>query len=116
MVDSVTSLNRNGLRDWLIQRVTAVLLAAYTLFILGYLLFHPDLQFSQWHDLFNHPFMRISTFLVLIAIALHAYIGMWVVYTDYIKSTWLRLLIQVLTVIAFVAYLGWGFEILWGMG
>ena len=48
MVASVTSFGRSGLYDWMIQRVTAVVLAAYTVFILGYLVLNPDLTYMQW--------------------------------------------------------------------
>lgn len=116
MVVNVMALNRNGFRDWLVQRVSAVLLAAYALFMLGYFLCHRDLEFGQWQALFAHPFMRIFTFATLVAIVLHAWIGMWMVYTDYIKPTWIRFIVQTLTIVLFLFYLGWGFEILWGMG
>ncbi|MFO3149978.1 succinate dehydrogenase, hydrophobic membrane anchor protein, partial [Legionella pneumophila serogroup 1] len=49
MVNNVTSLTGNGLKDWLIQRVTAVYFAAYLIFLFGFILANPDLNFSQWH-------------------------------------------------------------------
>lgn len=52
MVNNVTSLTGNGLKDWLIQRVTAVYFAVYSFFIIGFLLLHPELGFAQWHALF----------------------------------------------------------------
>lgn len=52
MVNNVTSLTGNGLKDWLVQRVTAVYFAAYSFFIIGFLLLHPELGFAQWHALF----------------------------------------------------------------
>ena len=47
MVSSITSLTGNGLKDWLIQRVSAVYFAVYSLFLFFYLFFHLPLQFEQ---------------------------------------------------------------------
>ena len=44
MVTSVANLSRSGLYDWIIQRTSAVLLAAYTLCILGSLIMNPDMD------------------------------------------------------------------------
>ena len=35
-MNSVTNIGRNGIQDWIIQRVTAYVLALYTLFLLGF--------------------------------------------------------------------------------
>ena len=53
MVASITNLGRSGLYDWVIQRLTAVILAVYTLFLLGFVIAHPDLQYSDWQGLFS---------------------------------------------------------------
>ena len=52
MVASVTNLGRSGLYDWVIQRLSAVILALYTLFLLGFVIASPDMQYSQWQGLF----------------------------------------------------------------
>ena len=114
MVGSVTSLTRSGLRDWLIQRVTAVVLALYTLFLLGFILLHHPLTYANWQGLFANGFMRIFTFLTLLSVVYHTWVGLWTVFTDYIKCSWLRLILQVIVVIALLGYLVWGVAIVWG--
>ncbi|MGD8177068.1 succinate dehydrogenase, hydrophobic membrane anchor protein [Marinimicrobium sp. ARAG 43.8] len=121
MVTAVTNLGRSGLFDWLIQRVSAVILAAYTIFIAAYLIFTPDLSFEQWQALFDHLWMRIFTLLTLLSAVTHAWIGLWSVLTDYLtermmggKATVLRLLAQVLLALVAVTYTLWGVEIIWG--
>ncbi|AMD02106.1 succinate dehydrogenase, hydrophobic membrane anchor protein [Halomonas chromatireducens] len=59
MVTNITNLGRSGLSDWLIQRVSAVILALYTLFIVAYLLFNPGLDYYTWSGLFAQTWMRI---------------------------------------------------------
>lgn len=122
MVTAVTSFGRSGLYDWLIQRVGAVVLTAYTIFLVVYIALNPDLDFAQWSALFNQLWMRIFSLLALISFITHAWIGLWSVLTDYLtnrllgtKATILRVVAQVILGVAAVTYLVWGVEILWGL-
>lgn len=114
MVTNVTSLTGNGLKDWLIQRATAVFFAAYSLFVFGFLLAHPHLNFSQWHDLFANPVFRIATVLGLFSLTLHAWIGIWTVTTDYMKCTIVRLSVQLFVALWLFSQFIWGLMIVWG--
>ena len=114
MVASVTNLGRSGLYDWVIQRLTAVILAVYTLFLLGFVIANPGIQYGDWAELFSGTAMRIFSLLALISVCAHGWVGMWTIATDYIKPTGLRSLF-LLAVAGFVfVYLVWGIEILWG--
>jgi succinate dehydrogenase / fumarate reductase membrane anchor subunit len=122
MVTAVTSFGRSGLYDWLIQRVGAVVLTAYTIFLVAYVALNPGLDFAQWSALFSQLWMRIFSLLALISFITHAWIGLWSVLTDYLtnrllgaKATVLRLIAQTVLGIAAVTYLVWGIEILWGL-
>lgn len=122
MVTAATSFSRNGVSDWIIQRVSAVVLLAYTLFILGFLVMNPDLQYSAWRDLFSLTCVRIFSLLALLSIAAHAWIGFWSVTTDYLttrmiggKANVLRWLAQAACGIVLFTYVVWGIQILWGM-
>lgn len=112
---NVTSLTRNGLRDWLVQRVSSIILAVYILFLLGYFLSHSNLDFFTWQQLFSSGWMRLFSLLALLSLTVHAWVGMWTVLTDYVKPAWLRLLIQVIIILALIAYLLFGIEIFWGI-
>lgn len=114
MVNNVTSLTGNGLKDWLIQRVTAVFFAVYVFFLLGFFILHPELSFKLWHRLFANPAMQIASAMALLSLTLHAWIGIWTVTTDYFKCTVLRLSIQMLVLFWLVSQLIWGLLILWG--
>lgn len=115
MVNSVTSFGRSGVYDWLMQRVTAVVLAVYTLFLVGYVLATPDLDHAQWAGLFEQTWMRIFSLLALISLGIHAWVGLWTITTDYIKSTAPRFLVQALCGLVMFVYLVWGVQILWGL-
>lgn len=113
MVTSVTNLSRNGLSDWLLQRISAVVMLVYTIFLVFYVLCHPHMSYADWHGLFSCLFMRIATLLVVLLVVAHAWIGLWIVFTDYIKCSCLRLLVQVVVGLLLLGYLVWGAMILW---
>lgn len=121
MVTSVTSFGRSGLYDWLIQRVTAVVLAAYVIFLTVYIFLNPELTYEQWRALFGELWVRVFSLLALFSFIAHAWIGLWSVLTDYLterllgsKATVLRIFAQAILGGVSVTYLVWGIEILWG--
>ncbi len=115
MVTSITSFGRSGLYDWMIQRVSAVILAVYTVFIVGYLAFGAELTYESWSALFQNSAMRIFSLLALLSFAAHVWIGMWSVSTDYIKPTGIRFVFQSVCGLLTFIYVVWGIQILWGI-
>jgi len=115
MVTSITSFGRSGLYDWMIQRVTAVVLLAFTVFMIGYMLLSPNLDYQQWKELFECTAMRVFTLMALLSMAAHAWIGMWSISTDYIKPTGIRFLFQSACGLLTFIYVVWGIQILWGV-
>jgi succinate dehydrogenase / fumarate reductase membrane anchor subunit len=122
MVTSVTNFSRSGLYDWMAQRVSAVILAIYTLFLLGYVVLHPNMSFEQWHGLYSNGWMRIFSLLALVSVGVHAWVGMWTISTDYLTTmalgkgaTTVRFLFQAFCGVAMFAFFVWGVQILWGV-
>ncbi|MFB9885017.1 succinate dehydrogenase, hydrophobic membrane anchor protein [Balneatrix alpica] len=115
MVTTITSFGRSGLYDWMMQRITAVVLLSYTLFIVGYLMLNPELTFAQWQAFFAQTWVRIYSLLALLSIGAHAWIGMWQVSTDYIKPTGIRFLFQAVCGTLMFVYVVWGIQVLWGL-
>ncbi len=112
----VAHVDRSGLRDWLVQRVTAVLIGAYALLIYIYIICHPGITYDQWHALFSHLAMKMFTFVVLLSILWHAWIGLWTVFTDYVKNRPIRLVLETVVCLVLIAFLAWTIEILWIAG
>jgi succinate dehydrogenase / fumarate reductase membrane anchor subunit len=115
MVANVTSMTRNGLRDWIIQRVSAVVIAAYTIFMICYLWCNPNLLYGQWQILFSETWMRVFSLFMLLSLLAHAWIGLWTISTDYLKSTAVRLAFQLIIISVLFICVIWGITILWGM-
>lgn len=121
MVTQVTSLGKNGLYDWLIQRGTALVLGLYTICVISFLISNPDLDYATWHGYMSSGFMKVFTFLALVSIAAHAWVGLWTVAGDYLttrqlgsKATALRLVMLGVVAVVTVIYLVWGVQIIWG--
>jgi succinate dehydrogenase / fumarate reductase membrane anchor subunit len=112
---SVTNFSRNGLSDWIVQRFSAVVLAVYTVFIVGYLLANPGLEYAQWKEFFSCTAVRIFSLLALVSTVAHAWIGMWTIATDYFKPAALRFVFQLVCFLAIFVYFVWGIEIIWGV-
>jgi succinate dehydrogenase / fumarate reductase membrane anchor subunit len=103
-----------GLRDWLAQRITAVIMALYTFFIIGIILAGAPFDYAKWKGLFASNIMRIATLMFFLCVFYHAWVGVRDIFMDYIKPTGLRLALQVLVIVALVAYTIWSVSILWG--
>ena len=119
MVTSVTSMGRSGLYDWLMQRVSAVVLLAYFLYVGFVLLGGTD--YATWRALFDQTWMKIFSLMALLSLGIHAWVGLWCVITDYFsehlmgnKGTAIRLVAQVACGLIMFIYLIWGVQILWG--
>jgi succinate dehydrogenase / fumarate reductase membrane anchor subunit len=115
MVTAVTSFGRSGLSDWLVQRVSAVILGVYSLFMVAYLLLNPDLEFTQWQALFNNTSMRIFSLMALLSLGAHCWIGLWSISTDYLKHFALRFVFQMVVGLLMFIYTIWGVQLLWGL-
>jgi succinate dehydrogenase / fumarate reductase membrane anchor subunit len=114
MVDRIVTGAHYGLRDWVVQRVTAVMMAVYVLFIAGYVVLHPDMGYDRWTGLFANQFMRSCSLLFLLAVYFHAWIGVRDIVMDYVKPAGIRLSIYVAVILVLLLYAIWGVQILWG--
>jgi len=102
-----------GLRDWLAQRITAVIMAIYTVIVLGWFFGARDFSYTGWASIFATSWMKPLTFVVLLALIYHAWVGMRDIWMDYVKPTGARLTLQALTIVWLLACAGYAAQILW---
>ena len=103
-----------GVRDWLSQRVTAVLMALFTLIVLGQMIFNKGtMGYEKWAGIFSSQWMKTLTFVVIVAMLYHVWVGMRDIWMDYIQPVGIRLLMQVFTIVWLVACAGWAIQVLW---
>jgi succinate dehydrogenase / fumarate reductase, membrane anchor subunit len=102
-----------GFRDWLAQRVTAVLMALFTIVLVAQLLFGAKLGYERWSAIFSAQWMKVLTFVVIVSLLYHAWIGMRDVWMDYVKPVGIKLTLQVFTLVWLVGCAGWAVQVLW---
>lgn len=102
-----------GLRDWLAQRVSAVIMVVYTVIIAGVLLKQAPMTYAAWKDLYAQGWMRVATLLFAASLAWHAWVGVRDILMDYVKPDGVRLALQVLVLLVIASYVGWVIQILW---
>jgi succinate dehydrogenase / fumarate reductase, membrane anchor subunit len=121
-----------GMRDWLAQRITAAVMGLFTLVLLiQYLLpayakngsgdrikdaAGNDIAltgYDKWAGVFSPQWMKLLTFVVIVSLAYHAWVGMRDIWMDYVQSFAWRLTLEVLTIVWLVGCLGWAIQVLW---
>lgn len=107
------SFGGTGIRDWLAQRLSAVVLFFYTIAIGWFFITHPKVTYAGWYAFFMNPIMKIATLVALLCIVLHAWIGIWTVLTDYVHKVFIRSLLELIVGVSLFVYLVWGIQILY---
>jgi succinate dehydrogenase / fumarate reductase membrane anchor subunit len=113
MVNRVVVGAHYGVGSWLAQRITAVIMAIYTVVLLVVFMSRRPVEYGAWRQLFGHGWMRVATLLFAVSLGWHAWVGMRDIFMDYVKHDGLRLTLQVITIVTIATYLGWAVQILW---
>jgi len=114
MITLTNSGWNSGLREWLLQRLTALYMSLYVLFMFFYLYFFSAFDYISCLNLFNSFYFKIISILFIFSLVLHASIGMSIVFTDYIKNTFLRIFLDFFINLILLSYLFCIMQILWG--
>lgn len=120
MVTNVASLGRSGLSDFLVQRVTAVILALFALCVAGWFVVNPGAGHAELVRYFSSPAMLIFATLAVASLIAHAWIGMWTIGTDYLRphyfgrlATVVRFAYHVAVALVLFAYAAWAIAVIW---
>ena len=124
MVAQVLSLSRRGLLDFVIQRASAFIMAAYVL-VLVWFFSANEISHQVLANFFLSTPMKIFSVLTILSILGHAWVGLWTIGTDYIQSahlefipglakfsTAIRLLYQVACLLIMFVYLVWAMKLI----
>ncbi|MCE9633825.1 MAG: succinate dehydrogenase, hydrophobic membrane anchor protein [Methylophilales bacterium] len=115
MLNHIFSSGYSGLRGWLLQRATALIMALYSLLLLSLVLMHPPVNAETWQALFAPLWMRLATMLFLFSLYLHAWLGVRDILKDYVQAPKIRAALQATVLLALIAYSLWTVNILWGI-
>ena len=115
MVNNAATVGRSGVHDFILIRTSAVVLALYTFYILGFFVTTSEVTYDVWQGFFSGLCTKVFTILALFALLIHAWIGIWHVLSDYIKPAFLRGSLQFFFAVTLLAYLVMGFLTVWGV-
>jgi succinate dehydrogenase / fumarate reductase membrane anchor subunit len=102
-----------GLRAWLVQRVTAVYMLFFIVFLLAHFLLDPPKSHLAWRGWILSPGVSIAAFVFYAALLAHAWVGVRDVTLDYVKPLAVRVLVLALLVFCLIGLGAWVTRILW---
>lgn len=106
---------RAGVRDWLVQRISAVLLLIYIVLLAVLIAKQPELNFQSWQQIYAPTWFKIASLIAMLSICLHAWVGMWTIFTDYVNKGFIRFILMLASALALLSYFVWFIQILWGV-
>jgi succinate dehydrogenase / fumarate reductase membrane anchor subunit len=102
-----------GLRDWLAQRATSVVMALFTVAVVVQVLLPGPLDYYRWSAIFSRQWMKVLTFVVVVSLLYHVWVGMRDIWMDYVKPVGVRLALDVATIAWLVGCAGWAIQVIW---
>ena len=102
-----------GLRDWMAQRATSMLMAIFTVVVVAQVLFGGPLDYYRWAAIFSAQWMKVLTFVVIVSMLYHVWVGMRDIWMDYVQPVAIRLAAQIFTIVWLVACAAWAIQVLW---
>lgn len=102
-----------GLMDWLVQRITGVLMVAFTLIVAAALRQGVGTNYESWHAFMSSGLMRFATFLFILSLCWHSWIGVRDIWMDYVQPVGIKLALHVLTLLLLIGCVGWAVQIIW---
>ena len=101
-----------GLRPWVIQRVSAVYIVLFILYAVFCYLTADLIAYESWKNWLYNPFNTTVVGIFVIALLFHAWIGMRDVVLDYVHNIMLRIFILALLMGVLIGSALWAFRIL----
>ena len=120
LVTNITGFGRSGIADFVLQRVSAAVLGLYGLCLGGFFAITPNVDHAALVGFLESLTMKAFTTLAVVALAMHAWIGMWTVGTDYIRRhyfgrghTVYLAMYQMVCLGAIFVYVLWPLSVVW---
>ncbi len=91
------SRQATGLRAWVLQRISAIYLGIYFIYIIGHFVFDPPDSYQAWSGWLADPFVAVAMLLFFAAVLIHAWVGVRDVLIDYVHPIMARVTLLTLT-------------------
>ncbi len=102
-----------GMRLWLTQRISALVMVVYLLLMLVVLAIKQPNDYVSWLGLMSPWWWRLLTLVFFVSLLIHAWLGVRDVFKDYVFNLKLRGFLQVVVDLLLIGYLCWVIVILW---
>ncbi len=106
------SRRASGLKAWLIQRITAVYLGLFGLYLALYFAFAPPQDHAQLASWASTPWVAVGLLVFIPLLLTHAWVGIRDVLIDYVKPIGLRVGLLALMALMFLASGLWALQAL----
>ena len=104
-----------GMRDWLAERVTAIVMVIFTVILLVSFLTGQNFTYEGWAGLFARQWFKLFTMVTFFGLFYHVWVGIRDIWMDYVKPVGIRLTLQIATVLWLLACAAWTVQILWSV-
>ncbi|MFV2058631.1 MAG: succinate dehydrogenase, hydrophobic membrane anchor protein [Thiohalomonadales bacterium] len=106
----------SGVRTWLVQRISALYIALFFVYVIVSLILLPAIDYVSWRDWVNQPVSKSLIGVFVVSLLLHAWIGLRDIFLDYLQPFALRFTVLVLAAFFFLGLAVWMFSVLFSIG
>jgi len=114
-MNNTRTVSRGGIRDWILQRISAVILIIYMLVAGVMLIKHSPLNFTEWQAIFTPAWFKVVSLIAFLSVVVHAWLGVWTIFTDYVHPWKLRFFLLSVVMLLLIAYFIGFIQIMWGV-
>lgn len=101
-----------GLNEWLLQRLSALYLAGFMVWLVLQLTIAAPANYVAWKAWMATGGVRLAFALFFLGLLVHAWTGMRSVFLDYLKPAWLRSVAQLILIFGLLVLAFWAAQIL----
>lgn len=102
-----------GLRAWLVQRLSAVYMLLFIVFLLIHFLVDPPTSYPAWHGWVLGRGVSVAASIFWLALLTHAWVGVRDVVMDYVHPIAVRVLVLAVVSLGLMGISAWAIRILW---
>jgi succinate dehydrogenase / fumarate reductase membrane anchor subunit len=84
------SRKASGLKAWAVQRLTAIYIGLFSLYLFAVLLFAAPADYAEWRAWIGGPVVSVALLLYVVSVLMHAWIGVRDVLIDYVHPIAIR--------------------------
>lgn len=101
-----------GVAGFLVQRISSLYLALFTIYFVAHLILSPMRDFATWNAYFSSGVVRLAWAMFFASLLAHVWLGLRSIYMDYLHGTGVRFTVSLVTGFILIALSFWAAQIL----